>query len=246
MTGQPKSGRADLALVARGLFDSRAKAQAAIEAGGVTCDGRPVTRASQPIAEGARVEARPAHPWVSRGGVKLAAALDAFGLDPAGAIALDVGASTGGFTQVLLARGAARVHAIDVGRGQLHPDLAADARVVAREATDARALTATDFPASPDFATFDVSFISLALVLPHALALMAPRAAAVALVKPQFEAGRAALDKGLVRDPAAREAAAAKVEALFDGLGWRRVGRIASPIAGGDGNLEWLVGARRG
>ena len=181
--------RADLALVERKLFESRAKAQEAIAAGGVRADGRLVRKASELIDAGASIEAAPPYPWVSRGGVKLAAALDAFGFDPAGLICLDIGASTGGFTHVLLARRAAAVIAVDVGRGQLHPDISGDPRITSREATDARDLEPGDLPQPPQLVTCDVSFISLALVLPAVLPLAAPDAKLIALIKPQFEAG---------------------------------------------------------
>lgn len=238
--------RADLVLVERGLFESRARARAAIEAGLVHADGQRVEKASAGIGAGARIEARAPHPWVSRGGVKLAHGLDAFGIDPAGRVCLDIGASTGGFTQVLLARGAARVTAVDVGRGQLHPSLAGEPRLVMLEGTDARALTRCML-AAPELVTADVSFISLTLTLPVPLALARQGATLVALVKPQFEAGRAALSRGgIVREEADREGACRRVEGFLRDLGWSVLGLVPSPIAGGDGNLEWLIGARRG
>lgn len=238
--------RADLALVARGLFESRARARAAIEAGLVSADGVPVGRASDLVGRAAAFVAEQPFPWVSRGGVKLAAALDAFAIDPAGRRCLDVGASTGGFTDVLLARGAASVEAVDVGRGQLHPRLAADPRVVSREATDIR-----DLPAAGrdrfDLVTVDVSFISLRLVLPALMPFMSDAARVVALVKPQFEVGRAGIGRGgIVRDGALRERALAGVLAGAAGLGLDVIGTIPSPIAGGEGNREILIGARRG
>ena len=237
--------RADLALVARGLFESRAKAQEAIAAGLVRADGKPVRKASEAIAENARIEAEAPYPWVSRGGVKCAAALDAFGFDPTGRVCLDVGASTGGFTHVLLTRGAARVHAVDVGHDQLHPSLRADPRVVSMEGRDARSLTAGDFAAPPSLIVCDASFISLALVLPQPLSLAAPQAELAALIKPQFEVGRAHVAKGVVRDAAARERACAAVSDMLTQLGWTIVGLAPSPIEGGDGNVEYLIGARR-
>src|SRR5262245_40292897 len=181
--------RIDRLLVERGLFESRAKAQQAIAAGLVVADGVIVSKPADEVATDATVEATPAHPWVSRGGVKLAAALDHFGIDPAGCICLDVGASTGGFTQVLLTRGARRVYAVDVGRGQLHASLHGRPDVVAIEATDIRRLAPAQLEEPPSLVTVDVSFISLKLVLPAALALGGPAAEAVVLVKPQFEAG---------------------------------------------------------
>jgi 23S rRNA (cytidine1920-2'-O)/16S rRNA (cytidine1409-2'-O)-methyltransferase len=181
---------------------------------------------------------------VSRGGVKLAAALDAFAIDPMGRVCLDVGASTGGFTDVLLRRGALRVHAIDVGRGQLHPSLATDPRVVSAEATDIRRLDPLPEPAS--LAVIDVSFISLKLVMEPVLARLAPACDLVALVKPQFEAGRAALGRGgVVRDAAIRDAVRDDLVAFVAGLGLAVSGTIPSPIAGGDGNAEFLLAARR-
>jgi 23S rRNA (cytidine1920-2'-O)/16S rRNA (cytidine1409-2'-O)-methyltransferase len=236
--------RADRVLVERGLFESRAKAQAAIAAGNVTADGAPVRKASDEISPGAVLQAAPEHPWVSRGGLKLAAALDHFGFDPRGRTCLDVGASTGGFTQVLLARGARRVYAVDVGTGQLHASLLRRPDVVSMESTDIRSVA--PLPEAPDLVTIDVSFIGLRQVLPPALALAAPRAELVALVKPQFEAGRAALKKGIVRDPDVRAAVCQDNAAAVTALGWTVLGVIASPIAGGDGNQEFLLGARRG
>ena len=237
--------RADLVLVARGLYESRARAQEAIAAGLVRADGKAVRKASEPIAADARIEAGAAHPWVSRGGVKCAAALDAFGFSPDGRVCLDIGASTGGFTHVLLTRGAARVYAVDVGRDQLHASLRGEPRVVSMEGVDARALTAADFSAPPSLVVCDASFISLALVLPPALALAAPGAELAALIKPQFEVGRAHVGKGVVRDAAARERACATISAMLTRLGWSVVGLAPSPIAGGDGNVEYLIGARR-
>ena len=238
--------RADLVLVERGLFDSRAKAQAAIEAGLVTADGVAVRKASEPLDAAAAIRATPPHPWVSRGGVKLAAALDAFAIEPAGWVCLDLGASTGGFTQVLLKRGAIRVYAADVGHGQLHPRIAANPRVVSLEGVDARRLDAALIPEPIDLLVADVSFISLTLVLPPALPLLRPAAALVALVKPQFEAGRAHVRKGIVREAGVHRAVCDDVAAFVASLGFAVLGPIPSPIAGGDGNREFLLGARRG
>jgi 23S rRNA (cytidine1920-2'-O)/16S rRNA (cytidine1409-2'-O)-methyltransferase len=237
------SRRADRLLVERGLFESRAKAQAAIAAGRVTADDLPVRKASDEIPIGAALRAEPAHPWVSRGGVKLAAALDHFRFDPAGHICLDVGASTGGFTQVLLARGAKRVYAVDVGRGQLHPRLRDAPGIVALEETDIRNLDAARLPEPPDFLTVDVSFISLKLVLPPALALLRPPARLIALVKPQFEAGRRHLKKGIVRDPQVHAAVCEDIAGFVTARGWTVAGIVPSPITGGDGNREFLLGA---
>jgi 23S rRNA (cytidine1920-2'-O)/16S rRNA (cytidine1409-2'-O)-methyltransferase len=241
----PTRLRADRLLVERGLFDSRAKAQAAIEAGLVHAGDRPVRKASEEIAFDAELHASPAHPYVSRGGVKLAAALDHFGFDPKGRVCLDVGASTGGFTQVLLERGARRVLAVDVGRGQLHESLRARPEIVSLEETDIRNLSPARLGETPDLVTIDVSFISLKLVLPAALALAKAPAQLIALIKPQFEAGRAALKKGVVRDAAIRKAVCDDIAAFVTSLGWRVVGVIPSPIAGGDGNAEFLLGAAR-
>ncbi len=237
--------RIDRLLIARGLFESRAKAQDAIEAGLVTADGVPVRKASEEVAADAALHATAAHPYVSRGGVKLAAALDRFGFDPAGRICLDVGASTGGFTQVLLARGAARVIAVDVGRGQLHQSLRANALVTSLEETDIRTLPPSLIGEAPDLVTVDVSFISLKLVLPAALALAKTPAQLVALIKPQFEAGRASLKRGIVRDTAVQAAVCDDIAAFVASLGWRVLGVIPSPITGGDGNAEFLLGATR-
>lgn len=238
--------RADVLLVERGFFESRAKARAAIEAGGVTAAGRPVAKASEAVDETAEIVAAAAHPWVGRGALKLVHALDAWPIPVAGRIVLDVGASTGGFTEVALARGAARVYAVDVGRGQLHPRLADDARVVGLEGLDARALTIEQVPEAPDLIVTDVSFISLAKALPAALALAAAGAELVALVKPQFEVGPERVGKGgVVKDPAARAEALAGVRAFLEASGWRVQAAAESPIAGGDGNLEFLLWAKK-
>jgi 23S rRNA (cytidine1920-2'-O)/16S rRNA (cytidine1409-2'-O)-methyltransferase len=242
----PERMRADRLLVERGLFDSRAKAQAAIEAGLVQANGATVRKASEEIARDADLTASPAHPYVSRGGVKLAAALDHFAIDPTGRVCLDVGASTGGFTQVLVVRGAKRVYAVDVGRGQLHDSLRGRPEIVSLEETDIRTLPASSFDAPPDLITIDVSFISLKLVLPAATALAAPSATLVALIKPQFEAGRDRVRKGVVRDPAVHQAVCDDIAAVAASLGWRVRGIIPSPIAGGDGNVELLLAAERG
>jgi 23S rRNA (cytidine1920-2'-O)/16S rRNA (cytidine1409-2'-O)-methyltransferase len=235
--------RIDRLLVERGLFESRAKAQAAIAAGLVTADGVTVRKPSDEVRADAVIGAEPAHPFVSRGGVKLATALEHFGFDPSGCVCLDVGASTGGFTEALLARGARRVYAVDVGRGQLHERLRARPEVLSLEATDIRDLKSTQLPEPPDFVTVDVSFISLKLVLPAALALTRGPARLIALIKPQFEAGRGALKKGIVRDAAVQAAVCDDIAALVTSLGWSVAGIIPSPIAGGDGNREFLIAA---
>jgi 23S rRNA (cytidine1920-2'-O)/16S rRNA (cytidine1409-2'-O)-methyltransferase len=237
--------RIDHLLVERGLFESRAKAQAAIAAGRVVADGVAVRRSSDMVAADAHLEAEPAHPWVSRAGVKLAAALDRFGFDPRDCVCLDIGASTGGFTEVLLARGARRVYAVDVGRDQLHPRVRARPEVVALEETDIRTLAAGLLPERPSLIAVDVSFISLRLVLPAALALVHGPARLVALIKPQFEAGRGHLKKGIVRDSGVQQQACDDIAGVIRGLGWSVVDVMESPIAGGDGNREFLVGATR-
>jgi 23S rRNA (cytidine1920-2'-O)/16S rRNA (cytidine1409-2'-O)-methyltransferase len=238
--------RADRLLVARGVFESRARAQAAIAAGLVHADGVRLRKASEEISDAAAIEALPEHPYVSRGGVKLAAALDHFALDVTGRVCLDVGASTGGFTDVLLQRGVRRVYAVDVGHGQLHARLHDDEKVVSLEDTDIRALDAARLAQTPDFATVDVSFISLKLVLPAVEKLLQDRATLIALIKPQFEAGRAALKKGIVRDAAVHAAVSAGMAEFLAARGWRVGGIIPSPVAGGDGNREFLVEAERG
>ena len=238
--------RADIILVERGVFSSRARAQAAIAAGLVSVGGVAVKKASEEIAGNAAIEAEAAHPWASRGGIKLAAALDAFALDPAGLVCLDVGASTGGFTDVLLARGAVKVVAVDVGHGQLDPRLAADPRVRSLEGIDARALTAVTLGETPDALVIDVSFISQRLVLPHVLKLAAKRAWLVSLIKPQFELNRADLVKGRVTSEAALERACDGVRATIEAEGWTVLGLIPSPILGGAGAREFLIAARHG
>ncbi|HOV04386.1 MAG TPA: TlyA family RNA methyltransferase [Kaistiaceae bacterium] len=240
--------RLDQLLVARGLMESRSRARDAILRGCVSLAGRPVAKPGLEVAEDAEIAvADPAGGYVSRAALKLAAALDAFGFDPKGRVALDVGASTGGFTELLLERGATRVYAVDVGHGQLAARLADDARVVSREGVNARALSEADVPEPVGAIVVDVSFISLALVLEPVLARADEAAFAVLLVKPQFEVGREALGKGgIVRDPADADAALERIADLVARLpGWRVVGRMASPIAGGDGNREFLLGVER-
>lgn len=238
--------RLDLALVERGLVRSRAQAQDLIRRGLVAVDGRTALKPAEEIAPETVVEvARAEAAMVSRGAVKLAAALDAFGFDPAGRTVLDIGASTGGFTQVLLERGAEKVFAVDVGHGQLDPALAADPRVVSLEGTDARVVTVETTQGPVDAVVADVSFVSLKLVLGPAMRLARPGAWLVVLVKPQFEVGREGVGKGgVVRDDSLREKAVADVMAFIGGSGWSAAGRIVSPIKGGSGNVEYLVGAR--
>ena len=239
--------RLDQMLVQRGLFDSRARARAAIEAGKVTVDGVPARAASQPVGHDQAVEAEPAHPWVGRGALKLVHALELWPVAVEGRTVLDVGASTGGFTEVCLDRGAAKVWAVDVGRGQLHPRLAGDPRVVNLEGTDARVLDAELVPEAPGVVVTDLSFISLTKALGLALSLAGAGADLVALVKPQFEqADRAAVGKGgVVADPDARQAALDRVRAWIEGQGWAVRATAESPIRGGDGNLEFLLWAQK-
>jgi 23S rRNA (cytidine1920-2'-O)/16S rRNA (cytidine1409-2'-O)-methyltransferase len=235
--------RADLLLVARGLAESRAKARAAIEAGGVRAGGAVVAKPSELLDDNALLELTAPHPWVSRGGVKLAHALDAFGVDPAGRVCLDVGASTGGFTQVLLARGARRIYAVDVGSRQLHASLRDDPRVVSLEHTDARGLTRALIPEAPSLVVCDVSFIGAAKALVVPLALAAEHADLIALIKPQFEAGPG--KGGVLAEAEARAAARAAIAGLNGLGGFVVIGEIDSPIRGGDGNLEMLIHASR-
>ncbi len=238
--------RADLLLVERGFFDSRAKAQAAIAAGLVLADGEMVRKASQTVPVAAEIQAEPVHPYVSRGGVKLRAALDHFGLSPTGMIAADIGSSTGGFTQVLLEAGAAKVYAVDSGRDQLHASLAGHPRLVLMESTDARSLSSEMVAEPLDMIVSDVSFISLKLALPAALALARQGATFIALIKPQFEAGRKQIGKGgIVKDEAIQAAVCDDIAAWLPEIGWPVLGLAPSPILGGDGNREFLIAARR-
>jgi 23S rRNA (cytidine1920-2'-O)/16S rRNA (cytidine1409-2'-O)-methyltransferase len=241
--------RADQLLVEQGLAESRAKAQALILAGLVNTGGRRVDKPGEQLVAGSALVLKGRdHPWVSRGGVKLAHALDHFQIEVEGLIALDIGASTGGFTDVLLSLGAKRVHAVDVGHGQLAWKLRQDARVIVHERLNARHLTRAHIPELVDIITCDASFIGLATVLPAPLSLAAERAELVALVKPQFEAGREHVGKGgVVHDPTVQrevcERAAAWVAAQ---PGWTAVGIVESPILGPEGNREFLLYARRG
>jgi len=241
--------RADQLLVDRGLAESRTRAQALILAGKVFSGERRVAKAGDLLAGEAALEVRGQdHPWVSRGGLKLDHALRHFDLSPAGRVCLDVGASTGGFTDVLLAHGAVRVHALDVGHGQLAWKLRTDARVVVHEKTNARYVDASLIPDPIEALVCDASFIGLATLLPAPLALCVPGAWAVALIKPQFEAGPAAVGrKGVVRDPAVHEAVCSRVRAWWAGqAGWEVLGITESPITGPEGNVEFLIAARRG
>jgi 23S rRNA (cytidine1920-2'-O)/16S rRNA (cytidine1409-2'-O)-methyltransferase len=238
--------RADLLLVARGLFDSRARAQAAIAAGLVSAGDKPVLKPSELLPADAVLSAEPAHPWVSRGGVKLAGALERYPIAIEGHICLDVGASTGGFTEVLLNEGAALVFAIDVGTDQLHPSLRDHPRIVLLEQTDIRGYEGKRLPQRPDVVVIDVSFISLKKVLPVVLPLAAAPMHLLALIKPQFEAPRSALKKGIVRDESVHRAVCDDITALARSLGCADIEVFPSPIAGGDGNIEFFLGARRG
>lgn len=232
--------------MAAGLAGSRTRARALVEAGAVRVDGRVARKPGAEVAEGVRLEVMgDPLPYVSRGALKLAHALEVFGLEPAGAVALDLGASTGGFSQVLLEAGAAEVWAVDVGHGQLAPALRADPRVHAIEGLNVRELTAAHVP-PPDWIVADLSFIPLATALPAALALARPGTVLVALIKPQFEVGPAGVGKGgIVRDPAAIERARAGVRTFLGGAGWAVLGEAESPIRGGDGNREFLIAARK-
>lgn len=239
------STRADVFLVENGFAASRSEAQAAIRAGTVSANGARVLKPSQLIGEGTEIAYTKAHPYVSRGALKLLAALDHFELSPEGFTCLDIGASTGGFTEVLLERGAHRVYSVDVGHGQLRQKLKDDKRVISLEGMDARNLTPAQIPEPPQAVVADVSFISLKLALPAALAL-AKNAWLVALVKPQFEAGREHVGRGgLVKDQAAQNAAVQDVIALLTKRKWNVLGAIDSPVQGGDGNREFLVAARQ-
>ncbi|WP_339914935.1 TlyA family RNA methyltransferase [uncultured Brevundimonas sp.] len=242
-----KRVRLDQLLVARGLTDSRSKARAAIEAGGVTINGVPARIASQSIPDDAVLTVVDAHRWVGRGGLKLDHALGLWPVPVEGRVVLDIGASTGGFTEVCLARGAHRVFSVDVGSDQMHPRVAAAERVVNLEKTDARTLTAKLIPETPELIVCDASFIGLAKVLPAALALAAAGADLVTLVKPQFEAegpgggGK----KGVIKDPEAHRKAVASVSAWLDSVGWTVRETTESPITGGDGNVEFLLWAQK-
>jgi 23S rRNA (cytidine1920-2'-O)/16S rRNA (cytidine1409-2'-O)-methyltransferase len=240
--------RADQLLVARGLAESRARAQALILAGQVYSGDRRVEKAGQVLPADAPLALKGRdHPWASRGGIKLAHGLDRFEIDPTGLVCLDVGASTGGFTDVLLTRGAARVYAVDVGHGQLAWALRQDPRVVVLERTNARYLTSEQVPEPVGLVVCDASFIGLETVLPAPLALAAPQAWLVALIKPQFEVGKARVGKGgVVRDPALHQEVCARIEAwLARQPGWRVLGIEESPVLGPKGNREFLIAARR-
>ncbi len=246
--GRPRKQRLDEALVARGLAESRTRAQALVMAGLVFSGERKLEKAGQQVAADLTLEVRGReHPWVGRGGMKLDHAFTSFDLDAGERVAIDVGASTGGFTDVLLAHGARRVHAVDVGHGQLAWKLRQDSRVVVHERTNARHLTAEAIGEAVDIVVCDASFIGLRTVLPAALALTRPGAWAVALIKPQFEVGRDRVGKGgVVRDAALHEEVQATIRDWFDALPrWRTEGLAESPILGPEGNREFLIHARR-
>jgi 23S rRNA (cytidine1920-2'-O)/16S rRNA (cytidine1409-2'-O)-methyltransferase len=235
--------RLDALLVARGLFESRERAQRALMAGTVEIDGRRAGKPGDRVRTDAAVTVLEPEKYVSRGGLKLEAALDAFGIDPAGRECLDIGASTGGFTDCLLQRGAARVHALDVGRNQMHWRIRNDPRVIAREGINCRNLTAADVDGTPWLAVADVSFISLTLILPPAFELLDPDGCMVVLIKPQFELSRDAVGKGgIVSDPVSHAAAVEKIRAfVMEKMGRKWSGVIESPILGMTGNREFLA-----
>src|SRR6202000_849836 len=242
----PPRKRADVLLVERGLFESRARAQAAIEAGLVTANDKQVVKASENIPADAVLQARPAHPYVSRGGVKLAGALERYPIDIEDHVCLDIGASTGGFTEVLLANGASLVFAIDVGREQLHPSLHGHPNIVSMEETDIRDFEGKRLPQRPDIVVIDVSFISLKAVLPAALSLAAAPVHLLALIKPPIRAQRKHSKRGIIRNAAVHQAICDDISAFAASLGCTDIEVFPSPITGGDGNIEFFLGARRG
>jgi len=234
-------------LVDRGLAESRTRAQALVLSGNVFSREKRLDKPGTQLAADIALEVRGKdHPWVSRGGLKLAHAIEAFGLSPAGLVCIDVGSSTGGFTHVLLENGAAKVFAVDVGHGQLAWSLRNDERVVVLERTNARHLTAEHIPEPADWVVCDASFIGLSTVLPAALALTKPGARLVTLIKPQFEAGRENVGKGgVVRDPEVHQAVCARVKEWVEAQGWQVQGIVESPIKGPEGNVEFLLSAQR-
>jgi 23S rRNA (cytidine1920-2'-O)/16S rRNA (cytidine1409-2'-O)-methyltransferase len=238
--------RADVVLVERGLFESRARARAAIEAGLVIANDKPVAKPSETIPADAVLQAQPAHPYVSRGGVKLAGALEQYPIPIEGHVCLDVGASTGGFTEVLLANGAAIVFAVDVGHGQLHSSLQDHPNIVSMERTDIRSFEGKRLPARPDIVVVDVSFISLKAVLPVALSLAAAPMHLLALIKPQFEAQGKRAKGGIIRDEAVHKQICDDIAAFAASLGCTDISVFPCGIKGGDGNTEFFLGARRG
>ena len=240
------SSRADIFLVEHGYAKTRTEAQEAIEAGNVFDGGRRVIKASQRLNETSRIKYSPAHPFVSRGALKLAGALNRFDLSPHGLTALDLGASTGGFSEVLLARGARKIFAVDVGHGQLHPKIAQDPRVTSLEGVNGRDLSKKEITEAPQAIVVDVSFINLKLALPNALALAAKGAWLCALVKPQFEVGKAFVGKGgIVKDADARIRALADIGFWLKAQGWDVIGYMDSPVPGSDGNHEFFIAAEK-
>lgn len=234
--------RLDVWLTEHGLAESREKAQALVMAGRVRVDGAPATKPGTRVRESSAVLVAPGPAHVGRGATKLAGALDAFALDPEGRVAVDVGASTGGFTETLLDRGARRVYAVDVGRGQIHEKLRADPRVIVRERTNARALSARDVPEPCGLAVMDVSFISVRKILPALRGILDPGADAVILVKPQFEVGRREVGRGgIVRDPRLHQAAVREVATAAQALGYAVRGACPSPLPGVEGNREFFL-----
>ncbi len=242
----PPRKRIDVLLVERGLFESRARARAAIEAGLVIANDKQIAKSSEVIPADAVLQAQPAHPYVSRGGVKLAGALERYPIPIEGHVCLDVGASTGGFTEVLLANGADLVFSIDVGRGQLHPSLRGHPKVVSMEETDIRQFEGKRLPMRPDVVVIDVSFISLKAVLPVALSLAAAPMHLLALIKPQFEAPRKHTKGGIIRDTTVQQKVCDDIAAYVASLGCTGIEVFPSSIKGGDGNVEFFIGARRG
>ena len=233
-------------LVERGLFESRARARAAIEAGLVIANDKQVTKPSEGVPADAELQAQPAHPYVSRGGVKLAGALEQYPIEIENHVCLDVGASTGGFSEVLLAQGASLVFAIDVGREQLHASLRGHPKIVSMEETDIRDFEGKRLPVRPDIVVIDVSFISLKAVLPVALSLAASPMHLLALIKPQFEASRKHSKRGIIRNAMVHQEICDDIAAFAASLGCTGIEVFPSPIAGGDGNIEFFLGARRG
>jgi len=238
--------RADQYLVIHKHYDSRARAQSAIKAGRVSVNGAPVRKASQNIPDGAEVIAEQEHPWVSRGGLKLVHALDVFGVDPSGLNCLDVGSSTGGFTQVLLKNGAAHICAVDVGQGQLHKSLRGHPKITSLESQDARNLTLAQIGFVPELIVCDASFIGLSKVLPLPLSFALPSANLVTLVKPQFEVGRDGIGRGgIVKSEELALQSLKEVKAWLTDTGWSVKGEDVSPIQGGSGNTEYLIWAEK-
>jgi 23S rRNA (cytidine1920-2'-O)/16S rRNA (cytidine1409-2'-O)-methyltransferase len=233
-------------LVERGLFETRARAQAAIEAGLVTANDKQITKPSEGVPVDAALQAQPAHPFVSRGGVKLSGALEHYPIEIENHVCLDVGASTGGFTEVLLANGASLVFAIDVGHGQLHSSLHGHPKIVSMEQTDIRSFEGKRLPMRPDVVVIDVSFISLKAVLPVALSLAAAPMHLLALIKPQFEAPRKHSKGGIIRNAIVHQQVCDDISAFAASLGCTDIQLFPSAIKGGDGNTEFFLGARRG